>query len=319
MNDEYYDYEKFEWFLYHVFRLDNKDVQKVSQRNKGDGGVDLIITIPNPDGTQKRIGIQAKYWKNRVGAQPMNQLTSAKNRHGLTDLWLITTSDLTSDAQQIAEIEKIKILRKEDVIGLINNVKEIHANKIKEKGRSDIEFLQPKKKEAKVANKEITNANANLIDGELIRELKELRKKLSKKYNLYPVYQVFNNDMLNNIILKKPKNLDELLEVKGFGQKKVDLFGIEIIEFVKKTLIENSLKENEKKLYETLLLERTKIAKYNHMLEEEVYSDKVAKELVKIKPEKKELLAKVNGFDEKNIEIFGDYLIRVINKVNIWE
>jgi superfamily II DNA helicase RecQ len=125
--------------------------------------------------------------------------------------------------------------------------------------------------------------------------------------------------MLNNIILKKPKNLDELLEVKGFGQKKVDLFGIEIVEFVKKTLTEDSLTENEKKLYETLILERTKIAKYNHMLEEEVYSDKVAKELVKIKPEKKELLAKVNGFDEKNIEIFGDYLIRVINKVNIWE
>jgi hypothetical protein len=258
MNDEYYDYEKFEWFLYHVFRLDKNEVDKVSQKNKGDGGVDLIITLPLENGAQKRIGIQAKYWKNRVGTQPMNQLASAKSRHGLTDLWLITTSDLTDDALKIADLKDIKILRKEDVIKLIDTVKEIHNRNLLENGESNIKFLN--QNQTKEIDPKMQKDNVeSLMELELITKLKELRKQISKRCKLFPVYQVFNNEMLSEIIKMKPISLEELANLKGFGPKKVELFGIDIIEFVKQHLIKEDKTEFDDELYDFLLTERIKM------------------------------------------------------------
>ena len=84
-------------------KMDGAKVDKVGRKEKGDGGADLIVNILQENGSVQRIGIQAKYWKYKVGTEPINQLASAKARHNLSDLWIITTSDLTSDAKEIAE------------------------------------------------------------------------------------------------------------------------------------------------------------------------------------------------------------------------
>ena len=84
--------------------------------------------------------------KNRVGTEPINQLASAQSRHNLTDLWIITTSDLTSDAKEIAEAMDIKILRADDVDKLIKSIKERYDNDIEKNGESSIEFFKTKEK-----------------------------------------------------------------------------------------------------------------------------------------------------------------------------
>jgi restriction system protein len=310
MNNEYYDYDKFEWFLYYVFKLEGSKVEKVGKKGKGDGGADLILTIPQSDGGVRRIGVQAKYWKNRVGTEPINQLASAKSRHNLTDLWIITTSDLTSDAKEIAESMDIKILRGDDVSKLIKSIKEKHAAEIEKDGESSIEFLKPIKKEVK------QHVKVEEKEDELVTELKNLRTELSKKHNLYPVYNVFNNETLNLIIEQKPSTLDELVNIKGLGSKKAEIFGAEIIDFVNNKLIKKSkpIFEVDQKLVELLMTERTKIAKFNKLTEDEVYTDKVAAYIAKMKPKDYETLSKVYGFKKENISIFGDYLLRVISK-----
>ena len=106
-----------------MFKLDGSKVQKMGKKGKGDGGADLILTIPQESGGVLRVGVQAKYWKNRVGTEPVNQLASAKSRHNLTHLWIITTSDLTSDAKEIAESMDINILRRDDVKKFILAIK----------------------------------------------------------------------------------------------------------------------------------------------------------------------------------------------------
>lgn len=118
------------------------------------------------------------------------------------------------------------------------------------------------------------------------------------------------------IIDQKPTTLDDLSKIKGLGSKKVEIFGEEIIEFVKSKLINKPKPtfEIDKKLLELLLIERTKIAKYNKLSEEDVYSDKVAGYIAKMKPTNRETLMNVYGFKKDNIDIFGDYLIRVITK-----
>src|SRR5690554_2911128 len=149
MKDDYYDYDKFEWFLYYVFKLEGTKVTKVGKKGSGDGGADLIVTIESEKGYNKRIGIQAKYWKYKVGTAPINQLASAKARHSLSDLWIITTSDLTSDAKEIAESLNIKILRAVDVKQFIETVKDHHEKYLKEDGESPITFLPLTKKTSK--------------------------------------------------------------------------------------------------------------------------------------------------------------------------
>ncbi len=318
MNNEYYDYDKFEWFLYYVFKIEGSKVEKVGKKGKGDGGADLILTIPQNDGGVRRIGVQAKYWKNRVGTEPINQLASAKSRHNLTDLWIITTSDLTSDAKEIAESMDIKILRGEDVSRLITSIKEKYDNEIEKDGESSIEFLKPVEKIQKEI-KQKANPETETVEDEIVSQLKALRVELSKKNNLYPIYNVFNNETLMLIIDQKPTSLEDLSKIKGIGSKKVDIFGAEIIDFVANKLIKKTKQiiETDPKLLELLLIERAKIAKFNKLSENDVYTDKVASYIAKMKPKDRETLAKIYGFKKENIDIFGDYLIKVITKYTI--
>lgn len=309
MNDEYYDYDKFEWFLYYYFKKIGNEVKKIGAKGKGDGGADLIVSIHQKDGSIYRVGIQAKYWKNRVGAGPINQLASAKSRHDLSHLWLITTSDLTSDAKEIAEVMQISILRAEDVKKMIEDIKEIYQKEITEKGISSIEFLPIKEKKVEKVSNAIEKPETQIES-----DLKELRIALSKKYKLFPLYMVYNNEEMNSLIETNPQKLEDLNKVKGFGAKKIETFGKEIIEFFNNLKTSNNSNTNDD-LYKALLEERPKIARYNKLTEDEVYSDKVAGYLAKMKPKTKEDLNKIFGFRKENIEIFGEYLVKVINKV----
>lgn len=304
MKNDYYDYDKFEWFLYYVFKLEGTQVTKVGKKGQGDGGADLIVTIESEKGYNKRIGIQAKYWKNKVGTAPINQLASAKARHSLSDLWIITTSDLTSDAKDIAETLNIKILRAIDVKQFIETVKTHHKKYLDDEGESPITFLPVEQKETK--SKKTKNESKDNLD--LREELRKLRITLSEKYKLKPVYNVFNNVTLDELLLKEPKNIKELSGITGLGEVKISTFGEELVNFFN----ENSKDDIETKLYDYLIEERVKISKFNKLSVENVYSDRVASNLSKMKPKDKETLARVYGFKKENIELFGDYLIRVI-------
>ena len=216
MNNDYYDYDKFEWFLYYVFKLDGAKVEKLGKKGKGDGGADIVVTLKQGETGLRRIGIQAKYWKNRVGSEPINQLASAKARLDLSDLWIITTSDLTSDAKEIAESLDIKVLRGEDVSEFIHVIKKKYNDDIKNKGESVIKFLDSKNINL-INKKEVSKNNKKCYCEKDILEFKKLRNQIAKKYKLYPIYTVFNNEVLVRIIEKKPKTKSELSSIKGLG------------------------------------------------------------------------------------------------------
>ncbi len=316
MNDKYYDYDKFEWFLYYVFKMDGSSVQKVGKKGQGDGGADLIVSNRTNDGEYRRIGIQAKYWKNKVGSGPINQLASAKKRHDLTDLWIITTSDLTTDAKEIAEALDIKILRGADVENLIEHVKSIYEKDIETTKDSAIEFLEEAVKPETKIKQKIKKTDEESKDSDTVKALKTLRIELAKKHKIYPLYMVYNNTMMEDLIKENPKTKTELLKVKGFGEAKVDLFGENILKVLteNQSNLEPTKSSKEDILYEKLILERVRIAKYNNLKEQAVYSDKVARNLAKMTPRTKETLEKVYGFNKKNIKIFGEYLISFIAK-----
>lgn len=66
-----------------------------------------------------------------------------------------------------------------------------------------------------------------LSDGEsndLFEALREVRTKLAKEENV-PAYIVFSNAALTDMVQKRPRTIQEFLDVKGVGQMKADNYG----------------------------------------------------------------------------------------------
>ena len=61
----------------------------------------------------------------------------------------------------------------------------------------------------------------------MLEKLKIWRLKTAKEKKLSPAY-VFHDKHLKNIVKSKPSNIDELLNVKSVGERKAELYGINI-------------------------------------------------------------------------------------------
>ena len=61
-------------------------------------------------------------------------------------------------------------------------------------------------------------------DPELLERLKELRRRLAQQRRV-PAYVVFNDATLHEMAALKPATLDELLQVNGVGQAKLERYG----------------------------------------------------------------------------------------------
>ena len=62
------------------------------------------------------------------------------------------------------------------------------------------------------------------FDEKLLNALYALRKRLAGKQNI-PSFMVFNDSTLREMAVKKPLNLDELLNISGVGEKKAARYG----------------------------------------------------------------------------------------------
>ncbi len=62
--------------------------------------------------------------------------------------------------------------------------------------------------------------------------LREWRKNEGEKSGA-PVYIIANNKELETIVINRPKTLSELSGIDGFGKKKIENYGKEIIEIIK--------------------------------------------------------------------------------------
>lgn len=77
----------------------------------------------------------------------------------------------------------------------------------------------------------INNFNKIMDKDELIKKLKEFRLNMSKAENIKP-YIIFNDNQMMNLIECMPKNKDELKNVSGFGEVKINKYGDEIIKIL---------------------------------------------------------------------------------------
>ena len=65
------------------------------------------------------------------------------------------------------------------------------------------------------------------------KNLKMWRKEMAARRNMLPE-AIMGNDVLERVALSQPKTLEDLHAVRGLGAEKVSLYGLELLEFVKK-------------------------------------------------------------------------------------
>ena len=69
--------------------------------------------------------------------------------------------------------------------------------------------------------------------------LKETRKKIASYNKIDKLYNVFNNNTLDEIVEKTPKTTEELLEINGIGPAKTELWGSYLLKEIEKFLDKN--------------------------------------------------------------------------------
>jgi superfamily II DNA helicase RecQ len=79
--------------------------------------------------------------------------------------------------------------------------------------------------------KEITKVKLDEKDELLLRRLKEWRKDRAEKEGI-PVYIIANNAQLIEIIQSKPKSKEALKQIKGFGKKKIETYGDDVLKII---------------------------------------------------------------------------------------
>ena len=278
----------FEVFLFEFFQVLEYHPRLTDDSN--DKGIDIIIKIPNENGF-KNVGIQAKRWKSKVGADEIRSMLDGKDHYNFHEAWIITTSNLTSAAITTAKNNRIQILKRENVIQFLAELKK-HDN---------VNFKKIIVEQERIVNEQET------IDNPLYNMLKELRKELAKKHKITPLYYVYSNSTIISIINTVPKTKDELISVEGLGTKKIELYGEEIINTVSNYLNSSEfLKEVER-----FKIVRSKIMCFNKLPNENsVITDENLAELIINRPKTIEELKSLCVIEEKNIKIFGQYLVK---------
>lgn len=186
-----------EEFLYQYLQ---REFDNVLYTPKYDKGVDLIAY--NNSNKEYRIGIQAKNFISKEvykkDIQSMNLET--EKIYFLEEMRLFTTSTLNDNAVQYCRNTGIEYYEEDDIIEMINEI-----NRFK--------------------------VESTTLDRKT--ELYMLRNKLMKDFGKSKPHHIMSYRNIRDILDKEPKTLEELIDVHGFGEYKVNNYGPQIIQLFK--------------------------------------------------------------------------------------
>ncbi|MCB0327749.1 MAG: ATP-dependent DNA helicase RecQ, partial [Bdellovibrionales bacterium] len=91
--------------------------------------------------------------------------------------------------------------------------------------------LRDQKRKKKSSQKGVADIEAGSEHHELMKKIKTWRKNFADSKDI-PAFMVFSNKTLLDLVIQNPQNLDELKQVYGLGEHKVDLFGSQLLELM---------------------------------------------------------------------------------------
>ena len=310
--------EQFELFVFRYLKEYQGYEGELTEKN--DYGVDILLWYP--DNASNRYGVQCKRFgrKTILGENELMKMQKGVKHYGLLDpqtgkpnLILFTSAEkhqVSSRGLAYIENEEIEAYYRDDIIEVLKHLDEELGRNANQSNYNNIAFESSKKKN------ESFKENSKFVD-----MLKIERKNISKYNKITPVYLVYNDKTIEDIIYKKPITLESLLEVKGFDSKKVELFGLYLVNKIREFMQVEPLvirKETELNKDEfTILLKelRKKIATYNKIDKlYNVFNNKTLEEIVEKVPKTETELLEINGIGPVKTELWGKYLLSEINK-----
>ncbi len=142
------------------------------------------------------------------------------------------------------------------------------------------------------------------VQTRLHHQLKKYRSNKSKEMNI-KAYYVFNNNELDQIISLLPKTKEQFLRIQGFGEKKYEQYGEDIIGIIKEHLekVEGALKAF-----------RLESAKMNGLKPYEIFNNQQLDQIIEILPKNKEQLIQVRYYSRQQIDAYGEQIVSIINE-----
>lgn len=302
--------KEFELFLFQFFKLEG--YKPTLTDDSGDRGVDIIIQIKTND-TINNVGIQAKRWKANVTHREISDMLAGKSYYKVDELWIVTTSALTSQAQNTALNNDIQILTRDSIIDMLITINRNPNAKFREQINIPFNIPAPITPASNIikdtlVKKEVT---AEISNKDLYQIIVDYRTKKANELNLYPAYVVFNNETITEITENLPLNIEELKNIKGLGQKRIETYGEDIIKIV----IDYCKAKFEKEITELIQI-RDKITTYNKIENKYItFNDCVLTRIAINKPKSIEELESIDDFSKSNIALFGKYLISQIKNL----
>lgn len=306
--------EQFELFIFEYLKQYQDYDGKLTEKN--DYGVDILLW--RKEEPSNRFGVQCKRYgpKTILGENDLMKMQKGVTHYGLfnsqtkkPNLILFTSAEknqITNRGLEYIVNEEINGYYREDIISIIKDIDEKLNRDINKSNYSNIAFETSKMKKGSFRE-----------DTKFVDMLKRERMNISKYNKITPVYLVYNDKDIKDIVYKKPISLDALLEVKGFDKKKINLFGEYLVNRIRAFMKLDSLKSKEetKKIVQeelTIFLKgaRKKIASYNKIDKlYNVFNNKTLDEIVEKKPMTKDELIKINGIGPGKVSLWGAILL----------
>lgn len=224
--------------LYGNISIDNKgNFYRINNKNK--------IGIYNPiTQLDRHINIIRRYIEDRnnfIGKLIVKKIFDSMY-HGIV---VLANDNTVVEDKYAPKNVKNKVIRADQLIEYIKYIEKntvSYASSEKDIISSCNNILALCKKEEIIAeerpllniNEDITDNNKTINinnDDEIRTNLKKYRLNKSKELNYKP-YFIFSDKTLEELINKKPKNKVELKQIEGFGDKKIEMYGIDIIKII---------------------------------------------------------------------------------------
>lgn len=103
---------QFEKYLGHLFRAQGYKAEVT--KAAGDYGADLIIQKDN-----KKIVVQAKRYSKNVGIKAVQEAQASIAHYGASEAWVVSNSDYTAAAYELAKSNRVKLINREALIEII--------------------------------------------------------------------------------------------------------------------------------------------------------------------------------------------------------
>ncbi|EKQ57337.1 HRDC domain-containing protein, partial [Clostridium sp. Maddingley MBC34-26] len=197
----------------------------------------------------------------------------------------------------------------------------IVAKDISEESEIDFNNLKVEEKLSEKVMEEILELSES--DKQLTEKLKLYRNEKAKEegYSGLKYHYVFSNSTINNLVEMKPQTTEQLLQIKGLGEVKVNKYGNDILRIIKENIATTEdLNENihdkaninvELEIRNQLKKLRTETAKKEKVKPFMIFKDEQIEELIKTKPKTKEQLLEVRGFGEIKVQKYGEGILNV--------